>query len=646
MIFNAKILSQSSFGLTGLWGLSSKASAPFYSYETNTSNFSILNDWGISLTYGAEFSESINSNIYSISLSKTLSDHNLSGRFSPGYQKQFLFSTGEVIIVNDTTTQSLNADYTYKELFGLGYSYNFTPQLSAGFTFRFFNQDFNREIVKPVFGDTLYLVRENLNEQINYWKGDLGINFFLNDNFSFSAASINLLNIAEQTENPEFEGYELNYETEALLAGSYTPVEFINLHLMYETSGSFQVSAAGFAAQFVYGLTAFHDKYQSPYFAGIVPAIGYKSKLFEIFLSGVKYFSDRKAEQNFSQFEDEGIHNIINNPYSYDKILLSLSFNIDGSREQKVKLIDVELVKDIYPTLTEAYLDNPVAYGLAVNLTDEKLTIKPSLKIKDVNEAVIQSPSINIAPFDTVRIPFYIIIPDNYSAGKPVLSYADFYISVTSDETDDQLQKPMLVNGINAWDGKVSNLRYFIKRDVDFSMNYSKKLLSDNKQILDTLPSALATFYKAKVLFDDFVKRLVYTSDPRATEEYVQFPKQTIELKGGDCDDLSVCYSSLLESVGIQTALVDYKSNGTFRHVNILFNTGLTPGQASYITNNDTKYFVRKNSSGDDEIWLPVETTSLTDFDTAWKIGVEKFNKEAISNLGIATGKVEIVEVY
>jgi hypothetical protein len=646
MIFNAKILSQSSFGLTGLWGLSSKASAPFYNYETNTSNFSILNDWGISLTYGAEFSESINSNIYSISLSKTLSDHNLSGRFSPGYQKQFLFSTGEVIIVNDTTTQSLNADYTYKELFGLGYSYNFTPQLSAGFTFRFFNQDFNREIVKPVFGDTLYLVRENLNEQINYWKGDLGINFFLNDNFSFSAASINLLNIAEQTENPEFEGYELKYETEALLAGSYTPVEFINLHLMYETSGSFQVSAAGTAAQFVYGLTAFHDKYQSPYFTGIVPAIGYKAKLFEIFLSGVKYFSDRTAEQSFSKFQEEGIHNIINNPFSYDKMLLTLSFNIDGSKEPKVKLIDVELVEDIYPTFYDAYVDNPIAYGLAVNLTDEKLTIKPSLKIKDVNEAVIQSPEINIAPFDTVRIPFYIIIPDNYSAGKPVLSYADFYISVTSDETDDQLQKPMLVNGINAWDGKVSNLRYFIKRDVDFSMNYSKKLLSDNKQMLDTLPSALAPFYKAKILFDDFVKRLVYTSDPRATEEYVQFPKQTIELKGGDCDDLSVCYSSLLESVGIQTALVDYKSNGTFRHVNILFNTGLTPGQASYITNNDTKYFVRKNSSGDDEIWLPVETTSLTDFDTAWKIGVEKFNKEAISDLGIATGKVEIVEVY
>jgi hypothetical protein len=40
--------------------------------------------------------------------------------------------------------------------------------------------------------------------------------------------------------------------------------------------------------------------------------------------------------------------------------------------------------------------------------------------------------------------------------------------------------------------------------------------------------------------------------------------------------DLSV-FTAHCESVGIQTALVDYKSNGTFRHVNILLNTGLTP---------------------------------------------------------------------
>jgi hypothetical protein len=102
----------------------------------------------------------------------------------------------------------------------------------------------------------------------------------------------------------------------------------------------------------------------------------------------------------------------------------------------------------------------------------------------------------------------------------------------------------------------------------------------------------------------------------------------------------------LLESVGIETALVDYKSDGEIRHVNILFNTQLSPSQAKFITNNDSKYFVRKNEQENDEIWIPIETTSLTDFDEAWNVGVEKFNREALIKMGLASGKVEIIDVY
>jgi hypothetical protein len=142
------------------------------------------------------------------------------------------------------------------------------------------------------------------------------------------------------------------------------------------------------------------------------------------------------------------------------------------------------------------------------------------------------------------------------------------------------------------------------------------------------------------------VKELVYTSDPRASAEYVQFPDETVTLKGGDCDDLSVLFSSLLESTGIETALVDYKSNEGIRHVNLLVNTKLKPEEARLITENDAKYFLRKNDKGEDEIWIPVEATSLKDFDEAWRTGVEKFNKEALQNLGLATRKVEIIDIY
>ena len=38
--------------------------------------------------------------------------------------------------------------------------------------------------------------------------------------------------------------------------------------------------------------------------------------------------------------------------------------------------------------------------------------------------------------------------------------------------------------------------------------------------------------------------------------DYLQFPGQTLEYKAGDCDDLSILYSALLKSVGIETAFI------------------------------------------------------------------------------------------
>ena len=177
-------------------------------------------------------------------------------------------------------------------------------------------------------------------------------------------------------------------------------------------------------------------------------------------------------------------------------------------------------------------------------------------------------------------------------------------------------------------------------------MAASKEILSKYKITLDTLREELAPFYKSKIIFDNLVKELVYISDPRASSDYVQFPHETLKLKGGDCDDLTVCCSSLLESVGIQTAVVDYKGENETGHVNILINTGLSPAQAGLITGNDQKYLIRKSNIGSDEIWIPVETTSLTNFETAWDIGSVKFFNEAINSYGIAKGTVEIIDVY
>jgi hypothetical protein len=139
---------------------------------------------------------------------------------------------------------------------------------------------------------------------------------------------------------------------------------------------------------------------------------------------------------------------------------------------------------------------------------------------------------------------------------------------------------------------------------------------------------------------------MTYVSDPRASVEMVQFPSETMKIKGGDCDDLSVSLSSLLESVGIQTAFVDFKEPNGVSHVNLLVNTGISPENSALITNNDKKFFIRKNVTGKEEVWIPIETTSQSDFYTSWEIASEKFHNEAVNKLGLVKGNVEIIDVY
>ncbi len=650
MIFKAEIFAQSSFELTGNRGLNSKSTTLLNGFEINPSNYSFLNDWGLSLSYGGEFSDEVNSNIYLLSLSKRISNHFISLRYTPGYQKDFIFGTGETIFFEDSSTQSLNSQFSYKELFGLGYSYRISEKLNTGFSLRYFTQEFKTESLLPVFGDTNYVISNSETETGNFWKADIGINYSPVEEVFLSAGSINLFAFGETELSPGNEPYSLKKNKAAQFGISYSPVNALELNFIYETNKSLQT---GFNTYFNFGnqnfgigLTAFHDKFQTPFFAGIIPAISYSNDLFGITLSGVKYFSDRNVTHTFSEFNEEGLTNILNNKYSFDKAVLTFTFTLNTIKIQSVELLDVEIINEIYPTLSELYLDSPFAVGKVVNLTKEPVSVKPYSRIEGINPVNIQSPEIIISGSDTIEVEFFTLIPDSYKKSKPEISYADFYVSVSGDEPDDEVQKAVLVNGSNSWDGNVSNLKYFIKKDLNFSLNYAKEILSNYKIELDSLQINLEDFYQTKILFNEVIKNLIYASDPRVSAEYVQFPSETIKIKGGDCDDLSVLFSSLLESVGIETALVDYKAVEGLRHVNVLVNTRLKPGEAYLITENDTKYFIRKNETGQDEIWIPVETTSLNDFNTAWNIGVEKFNREAIQELGIAKRTVEIIDIY
>ncbi len=635
------------------FGNSQSPDTPFRlnSLESNAGNFNLSKDWELALSFSGVRVKQITGNIFMLSLSKRINQNYFYLRYTPGYFQDFVVNSGVKLLVSDSLkfNTSLNTKIHLSEIFGLGYSYRFSENLSAGFSLRYFEQQFKEDQPEPVFTDTVnYITTKTAIVNDNFWQGDFGFTYQPFDFLSLSLSSQNLLLIEKNVSEDVVKKYSLKKNKGAMFAVQYFPADNLRINYLIETNGSMiggvSSSIKLFGLNFDFGASAFHDHYQSPFIAGFQPFISISSHLLNVSISGIKYTTDRLKPLPLSELTSNGIHNLMNNQFSFDRINLSVSIALSFMPEKNVSYIDLEIKDQIFPTMEGKYLDTPVAIAKVVNLKDKPVSVKPALLIRSLNRELVYSPEVTIPAKDTSEVKFFTTIHPDHIIVKREIAEANFYLYSSSSEPDDMIQKPVLINDINSWDGVVANLNYFVKRDYDFSSAYSKSIFERNKGSIDSAASELKVFKKIKTLFNEFAKNMVYVSDPRADVEHVQFPNETIKLKGGDCDDFSVCISSLLESAGIETAFVDYKNPDGVSHVNLLINTGLKPGQSSLITNNDKKVFVRKSSNEIDQVWIPLETTSLKNFDVAWSVASDKFEKEALEQLGLAKGKVVIVD--
>ncbi|TFG62049.1 MAG: tetratricopeptide repeat protein [Spirochaetales bacterium] len=112
-----------------------------------------------------------------------------------------------------------------------------------------------------------------------------------------------------------------------------------------------------------------------------------------------------------------------------------------------------------------------------------------------------------------------------------------------------------------------------------------------------------------------------FSKDSMAVD-YLQFPVQTLDYKAGDCDDLSICYSTMLESTGIETAFIT-----TPGHIFMAFSLGINPDDAKKLFKNPGNLIYRDNTT-----WLPVETTMVQDgFLKAWEMGAKEWRENNLN---------------
>ena len=135
-------------------------------------------------------------------------------------------------------------------------------------------------------------------------------------------------------------------------------------------------------------------------------------------------------------------------------------------------------------------------------------------------------------------------------------------------------------------------------------------------------------FYQAMSLYG-----LSYIIDPttpykefsknETAVDFLQFPRQTFQYKAGDCDDLTILYSALLESIGIETAFITIPG-----HIFMAFSLNMVPEEARKAFYRDDDLIYLEESS-----WVPVEVTELSGgFLNAWKTGAREWREGVSKN--------------
>jgi tetratricopeptide (TPR) repeat protein len=183
--------------------------------------------------------------------------------------------------------------------------------------------------------------------------------------------------------------------------------------------------------------------------------------------------------------------------------------------------------------------------------------------------------------------------------------------------------EPMTLYARNAmsWDDP-RRLATFITPKDPAALEFARASVRDFRKEIEAAPvnPALA---KAAIVFEALgAHGLSYLKDPNGpfggssdhpkAVDYVQYPRETLKRKTGDCDDLTALMAALMESVGVTTAFLDVPGH-VLMAAQLDDSFPLDPGLP------DGSVLSRDGAR-----WIPVETTVVgQSFLDAWDQGVK-----------------------
>ncbi len=156
----------------------------------------------------------------------------------------------------------------------------------------------------------------------------------------------------------------------------------------------------------------------------------------------------------------------------------------------------------------------------------------------------------------------------------------------------------------------------FAKNATNWMKKYKNPAIDDNLQKAMVLFGAVKEYgieyeIDPSTPFSDF-------SQNKLSVDFLQFPRQTLSYTNGDCDDLSVLFSSLLEATGVETAFITIPG-----HIYMAFALKAGPEEARKSFSSPDTLIIKDN-----KVWVPVEITMFQDsFLKAWQQGAKEWRE-------------------
>jgi len=291
------------------------------------------------------------------------------------------------------------------------------------------------------------------------------------------------------------------------------------------------------------------------------------------------------------------------------------------------------VVEKIFPVFYKYYEQSPFGSVDLMNLESSPVEdLQATFYLRQFMDAPFPCPTQeSIRGKSTISLDLYAVFSNNVmTITEEDKAIGEIAVTYTMDGERYKVVETIPVSFANrnaiTWDDDRKAAAFVTPRDdviISFARYVNRSIKDKGSQALSPAVLSAMGQYTALSLYG-----LEYNIDPTSSyialsasggaQDYVQFPVQTLDRRGGDCDDLTVLYSSLLESMGIETAFITIPG-----HIYPAFNTGIPANDVSiYFNSVDDVIF------HGDEIWIPVEMTDReVGFLEAWAIGARNWKE-------------------